>query len=195
MKTKLFLTTAMLLSCLIAISQSTFSLGPRIGANFASVSNIELAETNTNLVLGLTTTYSINESSGINADLLYSKEGYETASDSEVDIDYLQIPIHYTVFFNQLGESFRPKIYAGFSTGILLGANQENIDIKDELNGLVFGLSGGLGFNYRLSQLTWLNFDLRSLLGLSDIRDSAIQTGDKIAARNLQFSIGVAFGI
>ncbi|MBK8392956.1 MAG: hypothetical protein IPL23_28425 [Saprospiraceae bacterium] len=48
-----------------------FSLGPKIGINFVNVNN-EFTDINPGLVFGLTSTYSLNETSGIGVDLLYS---------------------------------------------------------------------------------------------------------------------------
>ena len=180
-------------------AQEVFSLGPRVGVNFANVSNVDDSKAATGLVLGLTSTYSISETVGITLDILYSQEGYkiENVSD-EVSLDYVQIPLYFDVFFGDLGQSFRPKIYIGLSPGILMKAEVGDLDIKDDTRSLVLDLSGGLGFNYRLSDLIWLNVDLRSFIGLSDVRDQDLvdlQGGDKIAARNVQLSAGIAFGL
>src|SRR5688572_30160696 len=126
-----------------------FSIGPRVGLNFSSISNVDNSESLTGLAFGLTSTYSISESSGITVDLLASKEGY-TVGNNEQKITYLQIPIYFDVFFGDLGEAFRPKVYVGFVPGFLLGAKNNDIDNKDDFNGFNLGLSGGLGFNARV---------------------------------------------
>jgi hypothetical protein len=56
-------------------------------------------------------------------------------------------------------------------------------------------LSGGLGFNARVASRIWLNADLRAYMGLSDVRNSDIVEGDKVALRNIQPSIGLAYGL
>lgn len=97
------------------------SIGPRIGVNFSNVSNIEGSESLTGLVLGLTSTYSISEATGLTVDLLYSQEGY-TLNDVDLRLNYLQIPIYFDLFFGELGDKFRPKVYAGVVPGFLLSA-------------------------------------------------------------------------
>jgi hypothetical protein len=176
-------------------AQDDFSIGPRVGVNFSDVSHIDDSKSLTGLALGLTSTYSFNEASGLTVDLLYSGEGYK-AEDDEFRFNYLQIPIYYDMFFGDLGEQFRPKVYVGLVPGFLLNAtlNGDGID-EEPLNGFNFAFSGGLGFNYRVGTRIWLNTDLRAYLGLSDIRDDEFQSGDKEANNNVQLSIGLAYGL
>ena len=168
------------------------SIGPRIGVNFSNVSNVDNSESLTGLVLGLTTTYSINEATGLTVDLLYSQEGYEL-NGNEYRLNYLQIPIYYDLFFGELGERFRPKIYAGLVPGFLLDAKVDDAELNDVYNSFNIALSGGLGFNYRVGSRIWLNTDLRAYAGLSEIREVA--TGDKVANSNIQLSLGLAYGL
>lgn len=174
-------------------AQDDFSIGPRVGLNFSNVSNVDNSESLTGLALGLTSTYSISEAAGITVDLLASREGYSLGN-NDVKLTYVQVPIYFDVFFGDLGESFRPKVYAGFVPGFLVGAklNDDKVD-KDQFNSFNLGLSGGLGFNTRLASRIWLNADLRAYLGLTDIDEG--ETGDKIALRTIQPSIGIAYGL
>jgi outer membrane protein W len=179
-----------------AIGQiNNFSFGPRAGINIANVSNLDNSKSLVGPAFGLTSTYSFSETSGITLDVLYSGEGYELSSGTKVKTNYLQVPIYYDLFFGKLGEAFRPKVYIGLAPGFLLSGKSGDTDISDNFNGVVLSITGGLGFNYRISQKVWLNADARSYLGLSDIRDKALQTGDKVAGRNVQLSAGVAFGL
>jgi outer membrane protein with beta-barrel domain len=168
------------------------SIGPRIGVNFSNVSNVDNSESLTGLALGLTTTYSINEATGLTVDLLYSQEGYEL-NGNEYRLNYLQIPIYYDLFFGELGERFRPKIYAGLVPGFLLDAKVDDAELNDVYNSFNIALSGGLGFNYRVGSRIWLNTDLRAYAGLSEIRE--VESGDKVANSNIQLSLGLAYGL
>lgn len=178
-------------------AQRTISLGPRIGFNSSTLVGDDVeADANTALVFGLTSTYSINEKTGLGVDMLYSREGAEsTTGDINTKLDYLRIPVTFQFFFRGWEDDFRPKVYAGFVPGFLLSAEAGEDDVKDAYNS--FDLSGtvGLGFNYRLSDGTrgiWLNTDLRYLRGLTSTFES-----DLIDAYNqsLQLSVGVAFGL
>ncbi|NND33633.1 MAG: PorT family protein [Saprospiraceae bacterium] len=168
--------------------ENRFSIGPRIGANISNVT-VSGTETLTGLAAGLTSTYSINETSGITLDALYSAEGYKSGN-NEVHLNYLRIPILYNSFFGKLGEPFRPKIYAGFSPGFLISAENNNSDIKSQYKSAVLDLVGGIGFNYRLANRVWLNIDVRAFLGLNNLAER----GDE-KNRTIQPSLGIAYGI
>lgn len=190
MKKSIFLGAFFVLITTISYSQieNRFSIGPRVGANFSNV-NSDATKSLTGLTAGITSTYSINESSGITVDLLYSAEGYKTGN-LEVARDYLKIPVLYNSFLGKLGEAFRPKLYAGFAPGFLLEAQANNSDIKNQSNSTTLDLVGGLGFNQRLANRIWLNVDLRAFWGLNSIEKS----GDK-KNRTIQASLGIAYGL
>lgn len=187
------------LTSLLSVSQlgaqDRFSIGPRVGLNFSNVSNVDDSESLTGLALGLTSTYSINESTGLTVDLLYSGEGF-TSDGNDLKVSYLQLPILFDVFFGELGSAFRPKVYAGVSPGFLLNAKVNDTKIDDDIyNSLNLSLVGGLGFNARVAGRVWLNADLRAYLGLSDIRDSSVQEGDRVGLNTIQPSLGLAYGL
>lgn len=167
------------------------SIGPRVGINFSNVSNVAGSEALTGLAIGLTMTYSISEKTGLTVDLLYSGEGYKFIS-NEYRLSYLQLPIYFDLFFGELGEKFRPKVYVGVVPGFLLDAKNNGIDEKDMFNNFNLAVSGGLGFNYRLGSRIWLNTDLRAFLGMTDVRDDLV---DKQANNNIQVSLGIAYGL
>lgn len=176
-------------------SENVFSIGPRVGVNIANVSNVDDSKSTIGLVAGVTSTYSISQTSGISLDILYSQEGYETDDGDELSADYIQVPIYFNVFFGELGEAFRPKIYVGVAPGFLMKGEANGTDISDSMNSIVFSVTGGLGFNYRIADRVWLNVDLRSFLGLTDLRDEDNQDDETVAARNVQITAGVAFGL
>lgn len=185
---------ASILSIFQLSAQDDFSIGPRVGLNFSNVSNVDDSESLTGLAIGLTSTYSISEAAGLTFDLLFSQEGY-ALDGNDFKSSYIQIPIYFDVFFGDLGEAFRPKVYAGIVPGFFTGAkvNGDKID-SDNFNKFNFGLSGGLGFNARVASRIWLNADLRAYMGLTDIRENNSE-GDKVALRTIQPSIGLAYGL
>ena len=177
-----------------AQTQDRWSIGPRAGINFSNVNNIAESESVTGLVLGLTTTYSLNENSGLTLDLLYSSEGYQ-AHFEEYHLRYLQIPFYYNYFFGDLGDRLRPKIYVGIAPAFWLGGTLNELDVNDEYyNKFMVSGTGGLGFNYRVGNRIWLNTDLRSFIGLSDIRAKNFIESESINPRTVQLSLGLAYG-
>ncbi|MEO6130659.1 MAG: outer membrane beta-barrel protein [Saprospiraceae bacterium] len=173
-------------------AQDAFSLGPRVGVNFSNFSHVDNSKSLLGPVFGLTTTYSINETTGISVDFLYSKEGYKVG-DNDAKVNYFQVPITFDLFFGALGESFRPKAYVGIAPEFLLGAklNDTTVD-KSNYNSLNLALVGGLGFNARVANRIWLNTDLRAFLGLTDV---VKVIPEKQTNNTIQFSLGLAYGI
>lgn len=176
------------------LTNSNFSIGPRVGVNFSNVSNPDQAELLTGLAAGLTSTYSINENSGITVDLLYSGEGYKIG-DTKTNLNYLRIPILYNIFFGELGQALRPKVFLGPQVGFRMSAESGGTSIKENTKGVSLGLGAGLGFNYRINDRMWLNTDLRSFFDLNDYRDNPPSSDDKSAIRNIQLSVGIAWGL
>ncbi|HSF88324.1 MAG TPA: porin family protein [Saprospiraceae bacterium] len=172
-----------------------FSIGPRGGINFSNVTNVDESESITGVVLGLTSTYSLNEHSGLTLDILYSVEGYQGPFET-YKLRYLQIPIYFDVFFGELGNRFRPKVYVGASPAFFLGGTLNELDVNETyFNKFIIHATGGLGFNYRIASRIWLNTDLRAFWGLSDIRSENFNVGEAINPRTVQLSLGLAYGL
>ncbi|HOY14376.1 MAG TPA: porin family protein [Saprospiraceae bacterium] len=176
-----------------AQSNDNFSLGPKIGINFANV-NSENTDINTGLVFGITSTYSLNEMSGIGVDLLYSQQGFKSGN-SSVDLNYVKVPVLYKFFFNKLGDAFRPRLELGLSPGFLLTAKTNDVDVKPAYNSFDIGAMGGLGFNYRVGSRLWLNVDLRADLGLTNLSNTNVLGLNDLKNRTIGFNIGLAYGI
>ena len=189
MKPTLILILAFLPGMLSAQFHNRFSIGPRIGLNFASVDRENTSST-TGLALGLTSTYSLNEATGLTIDALYSAEGFKE-NGVETDLAFLRVPILYDVFFGKLGENLRPKIYLGVAPGFLLKAETNNRDVESQYKNFVIDLAAGAGFNYRLASRVWLNTDARLGLGLTSFKENV----DDYNNLTIQISLGVAYGL
>jgi len=189
MKPTVFLLLLFLPTLLSAQLKNRLSIGPRAGVNFSTVDR-ENTEGATGLLLGLTSTYSLNESSGITIDALYSSEGFEE-NGRTTDLALLRIPVLYNVFFGQLGENLRPKIYLGGAPGFLLKAEENGVEVENEYSNLVLDLAAGAGFNYRLASRIWLNTDARLGLGLTSFKEN----NDDYKNLTIQISLGVAYGL
>jgi outer membrane protein W len=180
---------------IFAQSKDRFSIGPRAGINLANVTNVEESESITGLVLGLTSTYSLAEHSGLTLDVLYSVEGYQ-APFEEYKLKYIQVTIYFNYFFGELGDRFRPKVMAGIAPSFFTGGTLNELDVNDRFfrKFLIAG-SLGAGANYRVANRIWLNADARYFLGLNDIRGNQFDEGDGIFPRTLQLSLGLAYGL
>ena len=69
-KLLLILSVVLLITTVSQLNAQNLSLGPRIGLNLASTTNgTTSSDSKLGLVVGITSTYSINEKSGIGVDL------------------------------------------------------------------------------------------------------------------------------
>jgi len=176
-------------------SEDRWSIGPRAGVNFSNVTNVENSESITGGVFGLAATYSLNENTGLTLEALYSVEGYQ-APFNEYRLRYLVVPLYFDYFFGELGQRFRPKVYVGIAPSFYLSGTVNDLDDNpDYFNNFLMSATGGLGFNYRVGNRIWFNTDLRSFIGLSDIRAENFTDGDQVAFRNVQLSFALCYGI
>lgn len=181
-------------------AQESISFGPMIGLNFSQISDVKggSSEHKTGFVAGAQLTHSHINNWGIGAALLYSQEGVDVVQGgqtTEIGLTYLRLPIKGFIFFRDNEDNFRPKIFAGPSFAFLVdseteieGTDQE-IETRDLYNKFDLGLALGAGFNVRLAEGTWLNFDAGYTYGLLDVAKS----GDG-ANRGIAVTTGVAFG-
>ncbi len=178
-----------------AQSQDRISIGPRAGINISNVTNVDESQSVSGAVFGLTSTFSFNERTGLTVDVLYSVEGYK-APFEKYKLRYLHVPVYFDFFFGQLGQRFRPKVYAGVSPAFWLSGTLNELDVNSPYyNKFILHASGGVGFNYRIANRIWLNTDARLYVGLSDIRDEAVRTGESIKPITGQFTLGLAYGL
>lgn len=201
MKNLFFISAIVLGSVSLAHTQD-FSIGPTAGINYAWISNAPSdARGLLGLNVGVTMVYSFNEQWGLGMDLKYSGEGMAIEQGglvAKTKLDYIRVPLKLYGFFNQLGDDFRPKVYIGPSFGFLIGGETEQfigqtirtVASKDWFEPFDLGVIVGTGFNYRLSQSTWLNFDVAYTHGLLDI----VTVGEG-SNRNMNVNLGIAWGL
>jgi len=202
MKKLLFIPLFVIIACFTAQAQ-VHSIGPTLGFNYAWLSDVDNSSPRPSYNFGLIYNYSILQSGGFGIEARYSEEGVKQdvgGTTVTSKINYLRIPMKFQYFFGQLSEDFRPKLFAGPSFAILMGGKTEvrngsvttEVDSKDLYGGFDVGIQLGGGFNYRLAETTWLNFDAAYTHGLLDA------AGDKSnsTAKNrlLNLNLGVAFG-
>ncbi len=186
-----------LLICLTATAasaQQVLSFGPVVGVNFSKLSDSSPADTefNTGLAAGAQLTYSSINKWGLGISALFSREGFDAATGS-TDLTYVRIPLRGYLFFGENGDAFRPKLFFGPSLGFLAKAESElagnKFDSKNAYNSFDLGLAIGAGFNARMSEGIWFNFDLGYTHGLMDLPKNANGENRTIAAL-----VGVMFG-
>ncbi len=181
-----------------AYAQSKFSFGPTAGVGSTSISNIPDSKFKLAGSAGLSLVYSAIEHFGVGMDVKYSFEGAKvesTLGKSELDLNYVRIPLKAIYFFNNNGNKVRPKIFAGPSFGFLTSAKANDVDVKSQYESFDIGLLLGAGLNYRIVNKTWFNADLSYTHGMKDITPNMVLDTDNNQNRNLQLNVGVNFGL
>ena len=177
-----------------AAAQTDPVFGAKVGINFANLSfdpdDEEAVEGRTGLVVGVLILVPVNARFAFQPEVLYSQQGAkEDGGDGKIGIDYINIPllanIHLTGGDNPVSLLVGPQI--GFRTQAKVKGGGEEIDIKDDTEGMDWGLVTGLSAAMR-------NFliDARYTWGLSNI--NADETDDqKVKNRVFTISVGILF--
>ncbi len=168
--------------------------GVKAGVNLATL-NSNISEFNDHVSMrtafhvGGVADVGITDRFSIQPELIYSSVGAKSDADGgdfDIITDYLSIP-----FLAKYNVANGFSILVGPQAGFLLNAKikgeDEELDFKDDMESIDFGL--GFGLAYKLN--TGLSFDARYVLGLSN---TWTDTGDDTVKNNvIQFSIGYMF--
>lgn len=220
MKKQIFKVSAFLFALLATVSayaqdsDRVWSIGPEVGANFSKLGGDGDTDYKTGLVAGGFITYSIRNTYGFTAKILYSQKGAaytEEAFGDDIDfktqLNYIEIPLLARVFFNREG-TVRPNVFLGPSLGFMTGAkikaedgdyeNYEDVfegtgidSYKDVFNTFDLGLSAGLGLNIRVANEMYFIVDARYTYGLTDIAKGSAENNNQAVA----VTAGLSFGI
>jgi outer membrane protein W len=203
MKTRMLKSIMCMFVCTVCVmpfaSAQKVSLGPMIGANFATISDVSNAQINTGLAAGVFLNYSIDENFGLGVKGLFSQLGTGVEnSDSKTKLNYIQIPLSGVYYFGERGNTFRPKIFLGPYVGFLLGASDQSgneilgLSGNDSFNKVDFGGQIGLGFNYSMQNRGWINVDAGFGGSLANITD---HNSFNYKNRAIFLSVGYSFPI
>lgn len=195
-KRMLFVCLAAAVLAVPAASEAQVSGGIKAGINLASVKGFNDPGTDpsqrTALTGGVFMTFGVTPVIGIQPEVLFSMQGSKlhfddggVDSDATAKLDYIQIPIQL-----RIGNSARDKasVYAlvGPTIGILVRANQEGVDFKDDLKSAQVGLTAGVGVS-----LTRFLIEARYTQDLNDFNKASTGTSQK--NRVASFLIGFVF--
>ena len=180
-------------------------LGLKAGVNFTNLvgDDIEGAESKTGFAGGLFFMYQFNKMFAIQPEAYYTMKGAtdkETLNGETIEgtlsFDYIEIPILVKLLIPIENSPIRPSVFAGPAVGFnttakgkveYMGqsAEQDLENVASTEFSLVFG--AGLGFPVGNNEL---GFDVRYLLGLTTLDDSA----DNADIKNSVFNINAYFG-
>jgi len=214
-----FLTLAFVFAIQLSNAQKLY-IGPRIGANLSQLHGLNYAMPRAGWDLGAFLVFNPCQRTGFSADILFSSNGSRSKHSNEsgplketwdayLNMNYLKIPILYHLYLNGENCIFRPKIFAGFSTGLLLSSRQslsyslENNSTKldsssdksncGEFKKIDVGGIAGLGFVYKMAENAELNFDVRYQNGFQDIRSQRSSFSAPLHHKNISFLFGIAY--
>jgi len=157
---KTFLSIALVfgLISMTSIASAQIKVGPAIGVNFANIAGDETSDNAMKLGfhVGGVVQINISDNFAVAPGALYSMKGAQSSdnSDIKVKLDYIEIPIN-AKYITESGFN----VFAGPYLGLLLSAKgtdgTTDVDIKDFMQSMDFGINAGLGY------------DLESGLGIS----------------------------
>ena len=202
---KKFFTIFFMLAVFTSLSLAQMQIGPKAGLNIANLSgdDVEDTDSKTGFSGGVFFMYKLSNMFAIQPEAYYTMKGATEKLDFEgvtVDVtysfDYIEIPLLFKLLIPIENSSINPAIFAGpfvgFNTTAKVKAEAEGQseeqdleDVKSTEFGLAFG--GGLGFPVGTNEL---GFDVRYILGLSTLDDSA----DEADIKNSVINLNVYFG-
>lgn len=201
---KLF-TLLFVLSLFSTMSFAQMQAGLKAGLNIANLSgdDVESPDSKTGFAFGGFLMYQFSPMFAIQPEAYYTMKGATDKMDFEgttVDLtytlDYIEIPVLFKFLIPIQGSGVKPAIFAGPFLGInttakvkaeFNGQSQEEdlTDTKSTEFGLQFG--GGIGFPVGKGEL---GVDIRYILGLSTIDDSAEEADVKNNVININLYYG-----
>ena len=202
---KKFFTFLLVFIAFTSFSLAQMQIGPKAGLNLANLSgdDIEDTDSKTGFAGGLFFMYKFSDMFAIQPEAYYSMKGATEKLDFEgvtIDVtysaDYIEVPLLLKLLIPIKNSSINPAIFAGpfvgFNTTAKVKAEAEGQSVEEDLEdvkstefGLAFG--GGLGFPVGTNEL---GFDVRYILGLSTIDDSAEEADVKSSVINFNVYFG-----
>lgn len=190
----IFVTTLLILCCIISQAQSRIKLnvGIKVGAQAAKLGQpIINWDSKYRWHAGLLAHLDLTRRFAVQPELIYSAQGAEhitTTSDTQIELGYLNLPI---VF--QYMPSSRFRFQAGPQIGILLDAkrnfNGAKSDISNSIRKADLGVLAGFSYVMKFG----LGFDARYIYGLTDIakKSNTVALGSDL--KNLVIQVGVFY--
>lgn len=178
---KLILIGILLLGISNSVEAQGIDFGVKIGANFASISDINNTSSRTGIVLGGFAGIKFNDHWGLQADLLYSQQGAEFQL-SAIDLDYINLPVILKYYvFRGLHVQFGPQF------GIVVDDNLRSA-LGNAISSNNFDLSGIAGAGYDLP--FGIRAEARYNFGLTDVSDNNSASGKNAV---ITLAIGYSF--
>lgn len=200
-----------------AFAQSGLDYGVRAGVDIGTEHITPLDGTTISSKVGFVgggqLDYWFNNMWAFSAQLLFDQKGAAASqsfdflgttisSTGTLTANYIELPITIKVRFGD--GAFRPYIYAGPTIGILLSASSRSSangqdstsDVKSEFTSTDFGVVGGVGVTYEVSEHTAIFLDAGYEYGISNVANNSQNSGSNGTAnsRDIRIMAGILFG-
>ena len=143
-----------------SVGKGAFSFIPRVGIDFAKLSNHEVytdvsgldkvskAKFKPGFVVGANVEYMALDNLGIELGFQYAREGSNHDFEaSEVSLDYINVPLMANIYVVK-GLSLKTGAQFGWLLNAKDRVDDVNIDIKDDCNGFCFAIPLGLAYEF-----------------------------------------------
>ena len=190
---KLLLVAAIAVFGITSVNAQEVAFGAKAGLNLATITGDDTDDlvSRTAFHVGVVAEIGISDKFAVQPELLYSAQGAKVdGEDVDINIDYINLPIMAKFY---VAEGF--SLEAGPQVGFLMSAEFKGgggeLDVKDHLKGIDFGLNLGLGYKME----SGLNFSARYNLGLSDANDDPdfFESDSSLKNSTIQLSVGYFF--
>jgi hypothetical protein len=188
-----------------SLSFAQMQIGPKAGLNLSNLSGDDIEDTDarTGFSGGIYFMYKFSDMFAIQPEAYYTMKGAtqkETFNgdtyEATISLDYIEVPLLFKLLIPIQGSAVNPAIFAGPALGINTTAKikvesqgqsfEEDLEeVKSTDFGLVFG--GGIGFPVGKNEL---GFDVRYIMGLSTVDDSAESADVKNGVLNFNVYFG-----
>ncbi|MFZ5980979.1 MAG: porin family protein [Candidatus Zixiibacteriota bacterium] len=180
--------------------------GVKAGLNLANLTGSDIEGNKMMLTFGggAFVEYSFNPQFAIQPEALFMMKGTKAEEgDEKINLTYIEIPV-LLKFKPTMEGNFKPAIFAGPALGLLLSAKAdvydeveeeivEDVDIKDEMKSIDFGIAFGAGFMYMMQNGGGITFDARYTMGMGKIYDPEEGDAPEIKNANISFMVGYSF--
>jgi hypothetical protein len=156
--------------------------GVKGGVNFANNNSDpddgELEDSRTGMAFGGYVGIPMNPTFAVQPEALFTMKGDSEADLGTTKLNYIEVPVLARAQFMH-NASARPSIYAGPTVGFNISADaeddasREEVDIKDSVNPIDFGMAIGGGLEIPFSNgKNSVGLDVRYTMGLNNINDA-----------------------
>ncbi|MDR2921536.1 MAG: PorT family protein [Tannerella sp.] len=195
MKTRQWVVSLILLAgCIFQSSaQQEFHFTPKAGINLANIYGTGGTDLKPGLNIGFSAEWMLLPKFSIEPGVFYSMQGCKFESDTEIKLDYINIPILAKYYIVKGFNVFAGPQF-GFNTKAELdnAITNEDTDVKDYIKTFDFGMAAGLGYQFDMGLMVSTGFNWSFLNQAKESKFFDLEN-DKYHNTTFQFNVGWRF--